>query len=357
MMKTFGQALAAIGGNDAITFLRGQLHSRMLAKRLEVIKALAQIKPADPQIKDVQEDLVKLLETSNDVVLRIKTREALAQIGDPRFIGKAPVVVSIPQQRRTGIKKLPYSFSRAVDYWCFVKFHYLRQQLPHKRPFAIGKYPVTNIEYARFLEKTRHHTPKYWIEGTYPTEKATHPVTGITMKDAKAYCAWLSQETGKTYRLPTEWEWEWAATGPQGWKYPWGNQFLRNKCNTKEAATRETTPVGSYLYGTNQYGLTDMTGNVWEITQGYTPSNSFFSLLLLFLLFLPIFLLPLFFSLTPYFLLILLALLILLLRPSLSCCILRGGAFDTVSYQATCFFRKRDQQAAKNVGFRCVKEL
>ncbi len=128
---------------------------------------------------------------------------------------------------------------------------------------------MTNIEYAHFVEATGHSIPEYWIEGTFPTEKATHPVTGITPKDAKVYCKWLSQETGKSYRLPTEWEWEWAATGSQGWRYPWGDQFDKDNCNTEEAAIGETTPVGSYLAGINQYGMADMSGNVWEITQGY----------------------------------------------------------------------------------------
>ncbi len=441
MARIFGSALAAIGGSEVTAFMREQLHNSMLAKRLEAIKALAQTKPADPQIKDVQEDLVELLETPNDVALMVATRETLAQIGDPRFTGKEPVVVAIPQQTGSipsspkrwkellvspewlGAKKLRQKFSlldRVFDYWCFMRFHPLRQKLRHGHIFAMSKYPVTNIEYARFVEATEHRAPKYWLEGTYATEKATHPVTGITAQDAKAYCTWLSRETGATYRLPTEWEWEWAATDPQGQQYPWGKQFDKDKCNTEEAATRETTPVGSYLAGTNPYGQTDMIGNVWEITQGYTPSlslkaledKSSFLLLLCYLgvgsvevaigvavgvgvvevgvlagvvgvgvgvLVAVVAVVAVALSvgistgillggisggvvgsitaiLTAILTIVLLVLLSKAARNALTS-ILRGGAFDTPADEATCFFRKEYLGVDKNVGFRCVKEL
>ena len=130
---------------------------------------------------------------------------------------------------------------------------------------------VGNFLHSYDVEDTGQPAPKDWIIGAYPTEEATYPVTGITVRDAKNYCKWLSQKTGETYRLPTEREWEWAATGTQRWRYPWGEQFDMDKCNTKGTAIGETTPVGSYLIGTNQYIPTDMIGNVWEITQGYSP--------------------------------------------------------------------------------------
>jgi energy-coupling factor transporter ATP-binding protein EcfA2 len=482
-VQTFGQALAAVGGTEVTTFMRGQLHSTMPAKRLEAIKALGQTKSANPQIKDVQEDLVKLLETPNDVTLMIETREALAQIGDPRFTSKEPVLVSIPQQTARiasspkGRKELLASpewigaktlrervslIARVFDYWYFREFHHLRKKLPDRHSFATSKYPVTNMEYARFVEATEHRTPNYWIEGTYPTEKATHPVTGITIEDAEAYCKWLSKETGEIYRLPTEWEWEQAATGPQGLQYSWGDQFDKNKCNTNEAAIGKTTPVGSYLAGTNQFGITDMVGNVWEITQGSTPSSLIvgggvggtiagaafggffvslvrilflsnkdlptlsillvggllFGLIIAFFVLGVIFITHLFIYLSPFIsvfirskvkplkqevfsiaggfgggflvtvlslgcLLILgntfpflsggwalgvsLILTILLELMALSSLkdveaglftgVLRGGAFDTPSDQATCFFRKGYSEADNNVGFRCVKEI
>jgi Sulfatase-modifying factor enzyme 1 len=408
MVKTFGPVLAAIGGSGITAFMRGQLHHTMPEKRLEAIKALGQTKPADPQIKDAQEDLVKLLETPNDIAISTAIREALSLIGDPRFTRKEPIVISIPQQTGSlpsspkGWKELLASpewisvkqlqqriplIVRVFDYWCFRIFHPLRQKLPSKHSFAIGKYLVTNMEYVRFVEATEHPAPMYWIEGIYATEKATHPVTGITIQEAKAYCEWLSKETGETYRLPTEWEWEWSATGSQGRQYPWGEQFDKDKCNTKEATLKETKPVGSYPDGTNQYDLTDMTGNVWEITQGYmsitlsslSPFSPSLNYHLLSLIPLSLFTIPTgigFFTLIslllpPYsqsylfspFPVLTLGYLCMFLFCSISFFrpflygVLRGGAFDISSDQATCFFREAYWGADKTVGFRCVKEI
>ena len=383
-VTAFGQVLAAMGGNEVTTFMRAQLQTSIVKKRLEAVKALGYTKPNDPQIKDVQEDLVKLVETPNNVSLLIAAREALAQIGDLRFTSKEPVLISIPQQSCTipsspktwkellvspewvGAKKLWQRILMIVklfEYWMFCKFHPLRQKLPQKQAFEIGKYLVTNIEYARFIAATGHRTPEYWREGTFPTEKATHPVTHITPKDAKAYCKWLSQETGKAYRLPTEWEWEWAATGPMGQRYPWGDQFDKDRCNTKEAALGKTTPVGSYLIGVNQHGMTDMSGNVWEITQGYIELSSLFrqeKMLLMAYLVMPIISFIVGISLKNI-LIVAMAVILSLCIPVFAALgvvkVLRGGAFNTTSDQATCFFREAYMDAIKDTGFRCVRDM
>ena len=65
-------------------------------------------------------------------------------------------------------------------------------------------------------------------------------------------------------RLPTEWEWQWAAQGPDGRAYPWGKDFDAGRCNTTESGIGMTTPVGSYAQGASPYGVLDMAGNVWE---------------------------------------------------------------------------------------------
>jgi hypothetical protein len=118
-----------------------------------------------------------------------------------------------------------------------------------------------------------HRAPKYWKQGTFPPEKATHPVVGITKQEAEAYCAWLSSQTGKQYRLPTPQEWEWAATGPQGQQYPWGKRFDQGRCNTKESGIGETTPVDRYVSGKSFCGAKDMSGNVWEMTAWEITTN------------------------------------------------------------------------------------
>jgi formylglycine-generating enzyme required for sulfatase activity len=134
--------------------------------------------------------------------------------------------------------------------------------------YQIGKYTVTNTEYQAFVQDTGHTPPRHWEGEDYPEEKGDHPVVYVTWYDAAAYCAWLSEKTGKTYRLPSEAEWEKAARGEDGLIYPWGETFDPEKCNSGESGIDDTTPVGQYSpQGDSPYGCVDMAGNVWEWTR------------------------------------------------------------------------------------------
>lgn len=138
--------------------------------------------------------------------------------------------------------------------------------------FEIGKYPVTNQEYQKFLESlsdaesAKQHVPEGWEEGKFPPGKETHPVVGVNYWDAVAYCRWRSKSEGRDIRLPTEAQWEKAARGTDGREYPWGEEFDPAKANTWEGGLRGTSPVGAYPDGASPYGAMDMAGNVWEWT-------------------------------------------------------------------------------------------
>jgi formylglycine-generating enzyme required for sulfatase activity len=134
--------------------------------------------------------------------------------------------------------------------------------------FAIGKYPVTNAQYAAFVQATDHMTPKHWEDGEIPSGKEDHPVVNVSWEDAMDFCQWLSQETGKGFVLPSEAEWEKAARGTDGRIYPWGDEDpTADLCNVGKTFG-DTTPVGNYSpKGDSPYGCADMAGNVWEWTR------------------------------------------------------------------------------------------
>ncbi len=145
------------------------------------------------------------------------------------------------------------------------------------RPYRIGKYPVTNREYMVFLQRNfdEAYKPKQadWLIDEPPDDKLDHPVIGISWQAARAYCDWLSQKTPRTYRLPTEAEWEKAARGTEGRIFPWGNDWKEGCCTiitvagkttpvVKRTAAGETEPY--YPAGASPFGCCDMVGNVQE---------------------------------------------------------------------------------------------
>ena len=138
------------------------------------------------------------------------------------------------------------------------------QHLVHLPEFSIGKFPVTNDQYAVFAKETNHRMPDHWPDGQIPAGCGAHPVVFVSWPDAVAFCAWLSQATGHPIRLPTEAEWERAARGPDGRLYPWGNQAPATTLCNSDNNVGGTTPVGHYPAGASPCGALDMAGNVWE---------------------------------------------------------------------------------------------
>ena len=202
-------------------------------------------------------------------------------------------------------------------------------------PFWIGKYPITNAQYERFLNAPDFGNPLYWLEfpmfdvkyepiGNTGTEAVNwlkeqleksktkelmptyweydgfgisnpnKPVVGVSWYEANAYCGWLLQNWGlleeskanavkpETIRLPLETEWVTAAGGetPVG-RYPWdktGKQttLLKEKIrrsNIKESGIGHTTSVDNYPLGKSPLGVMDMAGNVWEWQANYSNNS------------------------------------------------------------------------------------
>ncbi|ETX01044.1 MAG: hypothetical protein ETSY1_08965 [Candidatus Entotheonella factor] len=130
------------------------------------------------------------------------------------------------------------------------------------RPFAMGKYEVTFAEYDRFAEQTQREMPydQRWGRGN-------RPVINVSWYDATAYAKWLSEQTGKRYRLPTEAEWEYAARAETSTAYSFGNDAsqLQAYAWCGDVALDRTQPVDSLI--PNPWGLYHMHGNVWEWVQ------------------------------------------------------------------------------------------
>jgi formylglycine-generating enzyme required for sulfatase activity len=105
--------------------------------------------------------------------------------------------------------------------------------------------------------------------------RGQRPVIFINWNDAQTYVAWLSKMTGKTYRLLSEAEYEYATRAGTQTAYPWGDQLGTNNANCKDCGSKwdggQTAPVGSFP--ANAFGLYDMTGNVFEWVQDCWHDN------------------------------------------------------------------------------------
>ncbi len=116
----------------------------------------------------------------------------------------------------------------------------------------------------------RQTEPRYWNDDAF--NNPAQPVVGICWYEVRAYCAWLSAQTGQFFRLPTEVEWEAAAHGGRNWRYAYGDDFDPANCNTFDTHIRRTTPIGVFPGGDTSEGLVDVTGNVYEWTSSlYEP--------------------------------------------------------------------------------------
>jgi formylglycine-generating enzyme required for sulfatase activity len=127
--------------------------------------------------------------------------------------------------------------------------------------FAIGRFAVTNRLYQFFIEGSGHERPTGWNHPLF--NHSDQAVTSVSWFDAMSYCEWLSEKTGKPYRLPTEAEWERAARGGlEGKLYTWGDEDPRHQPNYSELWLKGPERVGQRP--ANGFGLYDISENVHE---------------------------------------------------------------------------------------------
>jgi hypothetical protein len=134
--------------------------------------------------------------------------------------------------------------------------------------FLLDRAPVTNAQYAEFLQATGETPPAHWLGGRPPANKPSHPVVGISRAQAARY----AEFRGK--RLPTALEWEAAVQGTDGRRFPWGDSYDAGACHGIERGVAETVAVASLPAGVAACGAHDLVGNVWEWTvdaDGMTP--------------------------------------------------------------------------------------
>tara|TARA_B100000686_G_C16761230_1_gene958841 strand:+ start:1253 stop:2056 length:804 start_codon:yes stop_codon:yes gene_type:complete len=137
--------------------------------------------------------------------------------------------------------------------------------------FFIDRHEVTIKDYSGFIEATDKEVPKLFNNTKF--NQPNQPVVGATWQDAVEYCTWLGK------RLPTESEWEKAARGTDGRRYPWGNNPdpLKGNFRGKKDKFYYTASIGSFPEGQSPYGALDMAGNVFEWTRDWYnphPGNS-----------------------------------------------------------------------------------
>lgn len=160
--------------------------------------------------------------------------------------------------------------------------------------FYMDQYPVTNREFKKFIDETKYN-PKdtvnfleHWVNGEAKRGEENFPVVNISYEDAKSFAAWAGK------RLPTEAEWQYAAQTSNGRIWPWGNDVKQKGKGAKNISTTLTLvdhgipdssfcnigngklyPVGKYKKGVNPFGLYDLVGSVWQMTNDWYQSDTY----------------------------------------------------------------------------------
>jgi sulfatase modifying factor 1 len=239
---------------------------------------------------DEAEDLVDLYLEGTDgtsaAAAAAETPQIEVSVSPPREAEANPVVQASPGEgkveaehgRHVNFEDLPVGEMLFVPSGEFTMGSDAIEAAPNERPqfrvtlnhFYLSRHLITNAAYEQFQ-------PSH-LRKRIPGAGDRHPVVHVSSLEAIKFCQWLSARTRKRYRLPTEAEWEYAARGTDGRKYPWGN--YEGRADLANFADRNTdfawsdrdiddgypvtSPVGAFPLGASAFGMEDMAGNVWE---------------------------------------------------------------------------------------------
>jgi formylglycine-generating enzyme required for sulfatase activity/predicted MPP superfamily phosphohydrolase/energy-coupling factor transporter ATP-binding protein EcfA2 len=252
-------------------------HYRLWLLGARALRDIQAYKRDEKSVVQARDKLNLLIQSAADPETRFSAGDILGYLGDPRIEPDKMVRVEAGEFIRGSVRGEDHGDDRPT------RSIYLDA-------FLIGQYPVTNSEFKRFVDNGGYNTKEFWTPEGWEwrkTKKIGEPrywydrkwngpnfsVVGINWYEAFAYSRWLSDKTGKLFRLPTEAEWEKAARGTNEYRYPWGNLFDHNLCSSHETGIHRTSPVGIFPAGKSPYGCVDMAGNVWEWCADWYSSN------------------------------------------------------------------------------------
>jgi formylglycine-generating enzyme required for sulfatase activity len=231
--------------------------------------------------------VARITDPGQPLLARVQAGDALAHLGDPR-----PGVGVDPATGLPGILLCPVPAGSFLMGSSDADETAMSSEKPQHEvtllAFEIAKYPVTNVQYGAFVEAGGYDERRYWTEDGWgwrerggwmgprdfgaPYNLPNHPVVGVSWYEALAFCRWLTafwRAEGRiagdeVVRLPSEAEWEKAARGSDGRRFPWGGDPDPNRANYGDMGIGTSSAAGCFPGGASPYGCLDMAGNVWE---------------------------------------------------------------------------------------------
>jgi formylglycine-generating enzyme required for sulfatase activity len=271
----------------------------MTSKAGTLIRRLAEVNPVvaarcltegDPDVDEVVRDFVidKLIATMREVTgdppeARAQAGRVLAKLGDPRP-GVGVREDGVPDIEWCEVPAGPFLMGSSED----DPDARDREKPQHKLTlptYYVSRYPVTVAQFRAFVEDSGYEVDEYSLN-----DPDNHPVRYVSWYDAVAYCQWLTkklrdvggvmepsrtllQDEGCRVRLPSEAEWEKAARGTDGRRYPWGVDPDSNRANYRDTGIKDTSAVGCFPGGMSPYGVEELSGNVWEWVEDWYDAD------------------------------------------------------------------------------------